>query len=262
MTMQKRNFRILEINGGSVRWAEGLQLEIPPTGEGYADAQVDDYGLLLGARQKSRGRKAYPWRPGVRFSLRARFSHSVDAMRGTAGFGFWNAPFGDPTVRRPALPQACWFFFASAPSDLPLNPQGAGRGWFAATIDASSSKALVLVPLAPPVLLFNQVAALRRRIWPEVARRLKISFAPVACEMRQWHQYELSWLPDGCTFTIDGEISLRTRYSPKGPLGFVCWLDNQYLWLTNRGRIGWGVLPTAQTQWLEVDDLRLEKVPL
>ena len=103
------------------------------------------------------GRGQYPWSPGTRLRLRARFSHPPDQLIGTAGFGFWNAPFGDPTVRRPALPQACWFFFASAPTDLPLAPAGPGRGWFAATMDATGGSALALIPLAPALLLLNQI---------------------------------------------------------------------------------------------------------
>ena len=82
--------------------------------------------------------------------MRARFSHTAGELRGTAGFGFWNAPYGDPTQRRAALPAALWFFFASATNDLPFAPPP-GHGWFAATLDATTPRALALVPLAPAV---------------------------------------------------------------------------------------------------------------
>lgn len=190
-------------------------------------------------------------------SLRARFSHRADQLQGTAGFGFWNAPFGDPTVRLPALPQAAWFFFASEPNDLPLAIDGPGRGWFASTVDAVAPRALLMAPFAPLVLLLNQFQRPRERLWPVVRRRLGISFAPLDVDLRRWHEYDLSWQPEGCRFQIDGRVVLQTPNSPRGPLGYVCWIDNQYMVATPRGRLGWGTLETAAEQWLEVADLRL-----
>jgi len=244
------DLRILELNGGQVRNEKTLCLSLPPTAGGYADAQVDDYG-------PASRRSHYPWRPGILLSLRARFSHGRDDLVGTAGFGFWNAPFGDPTVRIPALPQAAWFFFASQPSDLPFAEDGPGRGWFAATIDAGASSALLTVPLAPAVLLLNQFRGLRRRIWPWLRRRLNISYTQLPRLMTDWQGYKLHWYSDGCTFIVNDEIVLRTSFSPRGPLGFVCWIDNQYMVATANGRFRWGVLPTAKTQTLEIADLAI-----
>ena len=245
--------RILEVNGGIVRQDPNWQLILSPVSDGYADAQIDDYGL------DGNGRSQYPWLPGTYLSLRARLSHSTDQLTGTAGFGFWNAPFADPNVRWPALPQAAWFFFASKPTDLPLALEGPGRGWFAATIDASTTAALALIPLAPAVLILNQISSLRQRIWPAVRRRLQISYAPISCKTEVWHSYALSWRPDGCAFLIDGRLVLETSFSPQGPLGFVCWIDNQYLIATNRGRFAWGKLPTRYRQVLEVRDLHISR---
>jgi hypothetical protein len=253
--MMQTRLRELAINSGVVTAVApaAWRLRLPPTPAGYADAQIDDYGLV-GA-----GRRHYPWSPGTRLRVQARFSHPAGALLGTAGFGFWNAPFGDPTVRRPALPQAAWFFYASAPGDLPLAPQGPGRGWFAATLDAAAPRALALIPVAPLVLLLNQVAALRRRLWPTVQRRLGISFAPLDASMTVWRSYELAWRADGCVFTVDGRVVLQTPFAPRGPLGFVCWIDNQYLAVKAHGRYAWGVLPTSTEQWLEVAALQLER---
>ena len=244
--------RRLEINGGRVSGEEKLQLYLPPIAQGYADAQIDDHGMAL-------GRKAYRWRPGTSLSLRARFSHGADELRGTAGFGFWNAPFGDPTVRTPALPQAAWFFFASRPSDLPFALEGPGRGWFAATIDAGHRGALTVMPLAPLFLLLNQSRQLRARLWPHLRHRLRISFAPIDLPLTDWHHYELQWRPQGCTFAVDGKMILQTAYSPRGPLGFVCWVDNQYMVVTPWGRLRWGLLDIPDTQWMEVDELQIQR---
>ena len=244
--------RVLEVGGGRVAGAGPLRFTLPAGVTGYADAQLDDYG---GPRPPNTPRFAH--RPGVALSLRARFSHPADELRGTAGFGFWNAPYGDPTTRRPSLPAAAWFFFASPPNDLPFAPEP-GRGWFVATLDATTPRALALIPLAPPVLLLNQFAPLRRRLWPAVGRRLGIAAAPLAVDPRDWHAYCLEWRRDGCRFLVDGAPVLTTPTAPRGPLGFVCWLDNQYLVLTPRGRFRAGVLPVEQEQWLEVSDLTVE----
>ncbi len=249
--MSAQQFRQVEINGGRVERGECLRLILPPTAGGYADAQIDDYGET--AIDRKRRRRDYPWRPPVSMHLRARFSGPSGQLLGTAGFGFWNAPFGDRAVAGLAAPQACWFFFASPPSDLPLAALGPGRGWFAATLDATTSRAWSMAPLAPIVILLNQVDWLRSRIWPAVRQRLGITYAQLELPIEQWHTYELIWRVDGCRFIVDGQMMLQTTLAPLGPLGFVCWLDNQYLIATNRGRLKWGVLPTRQEQWLEVE---------
>ncbi len=249
-------WRRLALNGGRVSDDPHWRFQLSPVETGYADAQIDDYGWASGQRPW-RVRRHYPWLPGVVMRLRARFSHSAGTLLGTAGFGFWNAPFGDPTVPWPALPQATWFFYASHPSDLPLAADGPGRGWFASTIDATTGRALALMPAAPLVLLLNQFAPLRRRLWPGLRRRMSISFAPLPVSMTAWHTYELQWLPDGCCFLVDGETMLQTPFSPRGPLGFVCWLDNQFLVLGRNGRFRYGVLPISVPQWLEIADLSI-----
>jgi hypothetical protein len=244
-------WKTLEVNGGRVEGGEVLRLWLPAAVKGYADAQIDDYS--------DRSRRHFPWRPGVVLRLQARFSHESGALLGTAGFGFWNSPFGDPRQSVPTLPQAAWFFYGSAPNDLPLAPAGPGRGWFAATLDATSWTALALAPLAPPVLLLNQVGALRRRLWPTVQRGLGISYRQIAQPMTAWHDYRLTWQPGGCAFHVDGRLLLETNYSPRGPLGFVCWLDNQYMVATPRGRFAWGTLTPTETQWLEIRGLEVAK---
>ena len=242
-------WRALAVGGGLVGGDRLLRLALPAGAGGYADAQIDDYG---GPRPPGAPRFAH--RPGVVLSLRARLS--AGELRGTAGFGFWNAPYGDVTQRRPALPAAVWFFFASSPNDLPFAPPP-GHGPFAATLDAATPRALALLPLAPAALLLHQVAPLRRRLWPAIRRRLGIAAAPLAALPGEWHDYRLEWRRDGCRFLVDGAAVLATDHSPRGPLGFVCWIDNQYLVLTPRGRFRAGVLPLANEQWLEVSDLAL-----
>jgi hypothetical protein len=246
--MDAPDWRVLELNGGSVEAGPLARFRLPAGATGYADAQIDDY---------SGAGPGFARRPGVMLSLRARFSHAADALRGTAGFGFWNAPYGDPSRRRLALPQAAWFFFASPPGDLPFAPGTPGRGWFAGTIDARRAPALALLPLAPAVLALNQIAAIRRRLWPAVRRRLGIYAVPLDGDMRLWREYSLEWRPAGCRFVVDGQVVLETPHAPRGPLGSVCWLDNQYLALTPRGCFRAGTLRPLEAQWMEIADLRL-----
>ena len=213
---------------------------------GYSDAQIDDYAGLA--------RRRFPWRPPLKLTVRARAS---GRLVGTAGFGFWNNPFS-PLGGAPALPSAIWFFFASPPSDLPLALGVPGHGWKAACIDATRPAALAWAPLALPVLLANRAPALYRRIWPCVQRGLRIAEAPVAALDRQWREYTIEWRVDSARMLLDGAPVLEADRPPRGPLGFVAWVDNQWMIATPRGRFGWGLLD-AQAQWLDLALIRVEQ---
>ena len=78
--------------------------------------------------------------------------------------------------------------------------------------------------------------------------------------MNHWREYKLLWESEGCTFYADGENVFQTTYSPHGPLGFVCWIDNQYMVVTAHGRLRWGILSTDHPQSLEIAELRLERI--
>jgi len=106
-------------------------------------------------------------------------------------------------------------------------------------------------------VLGNRSERLRRRLWPWVQHRLGISFAPINVDMTEWHDYRLAWRPDGCSFWVNGRLLLQTPHRPTGPLGFVCWIDNQYMIVTPHGRMASGVLSTTFSQWLEVSELEM-----
>lgn len=248
-----KGFRVLEINGGKVHQTEEIRLEIPADVSGYTNAQIDDYGGLK--------RRDYLWQrqSGAELTLRARFSHPAEQLSGTAGFGFWNAPFGDPTTPWPTLPQAAWFFVAAPPGDLPLNPNGPGQGFFASTLDATTMRAIALAPLAPPVVLLNHVPTFRHSVWPKVQERLGMSYQQIdQIDITAWHSYRLIWNTNGSQFFIDDDLLISTTQSPRGPLGFVCWIDNQFMRLTSTGRMSAGARTVLKTQWLEIEDLRLK----
>jgi hypothetical protein len=77
--------------------------------------------------------------------------------------------------------------------------------------------------------------------------------------MAQWHTYVLEWRKDRCHFGLSGcpEVTLEAP-SPQGPLGFVMWMDNQYLTVAPWGRLRWGLLDVPDRQWMEVDELEIE----
>ena len=223
------------------------RLSLPKTDKSiYSDAQLDNYAGLP--------RRLFPQRPPVYLSLRARFSS--ENILGTAGFGFWNHPFA-PNSGSPTLPRALWFFFASPPSNMQLALDVPGFGWKAAAIDATRPAALAIAPLAPLVLLLNQSRKIHRKIWPFVQRRLHIAEQPLDLSiMSAWHSYSIDWQTNRVQFRIDDQIVLNTDRSPRGPLGFVAWLDNQFAVVTPRGQINFGLLNIDHEQWLEIDDLR------
>jgi hypothetical protein len=243
------NLHVTGVGGGLVRTAEGLRFLNPPgDGRGYCNAQLDDYQGLA--------RRSFLWRPPLRLRVSARFSHPAGELLGTAGFGFWNDPFGMTGRRVPALPAACWFFYASPPSDMALAQGVPGAGWKAATLDARTAGAAVHLPLlalAAPLLRRRRFYA---RIWPRIQRALRIAEAPLALDMTTWHNYELRWDLTAVHFRVDGRTVLMAP-APAGPLGLVVWLDNQWLVARPEGALRGGVLARRETQRLEIREWEL-----
>ncbi len=217
----------------------------------YSDAQLDDYHSLP--------RRKWPWRPPLKMQVRARASHA--ALAGTAGFGFWNDPF-TLTGGINALPEAVWFFYASPPSNMALVPGVPGWGWKAAIVHAARADALLQsVPTAASVLwarLAGRTQAAARWV-----KRISGAYeAALSLDCTAWHTFDLEWQRDGATFRVDDELVLRTPYSsvPRGPLGFVTWVDNQYAVATPRGEFRFGTLDAPGQQWIELDWISIEEI--
>ncbi len=240
------------VNGGTVAAAgSGIRFTNPAaSGNTYINAQIDDYRGLR--------RSAFTWRPPLVLSIRARFSHHAKGLQGTAGFGFWNDPFMMTTLRPPTLPQALWFFFASAPSDMALAQGVPGRGWKAATIDARRPAFLALAPTAPLALPLMHSPWLYEKLWPTAQRALGVHEALLDVEMRDWYEYVIVWHDAHVEFRIDGTRVLEARPTTGGPLGLVIWLDNQVMIVTPQGKIRHSLLARTEAQWMEIEQLAIE----
>jgi hypothetical protein len=224
-------------------------VNVDTTRKQAAVAQIDDYEGLP--------RRHHLWRPPLTMRVRARFSHPAGQLSGTAGFGFWNDPFLMTGLRVPALPRALWFFYASPPSNMKLDIGTPGQGWKAATLDAGRASALLWAPLAPLLIPLMNVRRLYRAIWPHTQRALCVCEGAIEADMTGWHTYLLEWKRESVRFEVDGQTVAACGTSPRGPLGFVMWLDNQSLVVTPWGKLRYRWLEAPGRQWMEVSDLSI-----
>lgn len=237
----------LQQGSGQVQHGDAIRLlRQSTTQEQYSNAQIDDY----------RG-GGLQHRAPLKLIIRATFSHPIDQLKGTAGFGFWNAPFA-PGSRRLRFPKATWFFFGSPPLNLPLALDVPGNGFKAATLDATHWPFFALLPTAPLGFLLMRIPPLYRRLWPIAQRAIRASEMPLTLDITQPHTYQLDWRRDDVVFSIDGATVHHSRYSPTGSMGFVAWIDNQYAIVTPQGNFGWGLVEESAPQWIEIEDLRIE----
>lgn len=228
------------------RWR--LSLPPGPAGE-YRWAQLDDYRGLE--------RTKFAWQPPAR--LEARLRVSDNALPGTWGFGLWNDPFsfnmglGGMARRLPVLPNAAWFFYASPPNYLALRDDHPAQGLLAATFSSPCIPSWMLSPLGLflPLLLIPATARYLRC----AARSLIVEEAVLArVDAAEWHDYRIEWLAERASFWVDGQLLLETGVSPRGRLGLVIWLDNQYLSFPPGGRLRAGTLACEAEAWLEIEE--------
>ncbi|MBE2182927.1 MAG: hypothetical protein IAE89_05845 [Anaerolineae bacterium] len=194
--------------------------------------------------------------PPLRLSLSAYCIGEPGELVGTAGFGFWNHPLSPERRRFPRLPRAAWFFFASKRSNMALDYDVPGSGWKCAVIDAINPRALALIPLALPAALAMQSKTLYAKLYPAVQRALKIDEHPLDLEiLREHHHYQIDWLIDRVSFSIDNHTVFETPFSPAGPLGLVIWMDNRLAVVTPQGHFGFGAEAVRREQGMVVEKI-------
>lgn len=242
-------WRLTESGAGVITRQGGqIQLTDRATPPGlYSNAQISDYAARADFRHQ----------PPLRLSVTA-WANTAD-IRGTAGFGFWNHPFMPNNLTGLRLPRAVWFFFAGRPNNIQLARDVPGHGWKTMTLDAARLPFLALLPAAPPGFLLMRLPALYRRLWPVGQWALGASdHALDARLLLERHTYTLDWYERRVTFAVDGAIVHQTSRSPRGRLGFVAWIDNQYAVVTPQGQFGYGVVPLASEQELTLEHIHLE----
>jgi hypothetical protein len=195
-------------------------------------------------------------------SLRARASHAQP--RGTLGFGLWNDPFtfslgqGGAGRKLPAAPQSVWFFYASPPSDLALDPPAPGHGWKASCLDSPQLPALILNALAAAGVVASRVPGLRTIVMSRALAAVRASEAALSVDLHDWHTYAFDWGTERASFAVDGARVLEAASPPRGPLGFVAWIDNQYAVASPEKGFRFGLVDVPEEEWLEIEGLRLE----
>jgi hypothetical protein len=110
-------------------------------------------------------------------------------------------------------------------------------------------------------MVLSRIPFLRATIVNTAKASLQTAEALLDVDLRAWHTYEIIWHPSELIFKVDGDILLSTEVTPRGPLGFVTWMDNQYAVATGEDGLKFGVLPVDETQWLEAEGLTIEKLP-
>jgi hypothetical protein len=229
------------------------RLQIPPGPAGvYRLAQLDDYTKLW--------RGKFRWHAPITLQFEAR--NPLASIPGTWGVGLWNDPFSlslglaGTTRRIPALPNTAWFFFASPPNCLSLRDDLPGAGSLAATFQSPVPQWPWLLGGAPglPLMLLPATARLIRR----VARRvIKQDAKTIHGAADAWRSYQITWLPDRVRFQVNQRKILNTRISPRGPLGLVLWIDNQYAAWPPSGKLAFGTLDTPDDAFIEIRRLRI-----
>lgn len=249
------NFEECKTEGATTERLPGdlWRLGIPAgQGDAYRVAQIDDYMNM--------SRRNFPWQAPLEMRLEARAS--APDLPGTWGFGLWNDPFSmgvlaGGRLRLPALPNTAWFFFASPQNYLSLRDDQPGHGQLAAAFRSPAWPSAWMIAGAPaaPLLAWRPTARLLRRLG---RRFLQQEAFDLALDPTEWHHYCLRCDRQGTQFWVDDAPVFATRLSPRGRLGLVIWVDNQYMALRPDGRAAYGWLANPEPAWIEVRSIFLQ----
>lgn len=254
----KPNLRAHQTPGAQVQSTAdgGWKLAIPSgSAKRYRLAQLDDY--MLHPRRK------FCWQPPLALELRARASRPD--VPGTWGFGFWNDPFSvslglkGAARRLPVLPNTAWFFFASPPNYLALSDDHPATGLLAAVFSSPNLPPLLLSPvlLTLPFLAWRFTARLLRRAARWLVNETAVSLND---DVTVWHSYRIELRLKHTDFWVDGEKRASVSIAPRGSLGLVIWIDNQYAAFPPDGRLRFGTLADDQDAYLEIENIEILKL--
>lgn len=243
------------VNGGRVERAGDLTRLILPAASHmtYADAQLDDY--------HAGSQRRFVNLPPQQLRLRARFSHPIGVLKGTAGFGFWNHPFTQ-AGGVVAPPQNAWFFYASPESDMRVVRDVPGHGFKAAVLntplparDAGGVRAAFGRATMAAGTLALKLPVISRLALEAARSIVSAREALLDVDITAWHDYDLDWRPDAAVFTVDGHEVLRAARPPRSALGLVIWIDNYRATASTSGDYAFACVDVPEPQWLEVRGL-------
>jgi hypothetical protein len=179
----------------------------------------------------------------------------------------WNDPFslslgfGGGSRRFPDLPNAAWFFFASPENYLSFRDDAPAQGFLAQTFRSPHipHPFLALAGVVFPLLLLPGLARCLRSLLRNI---IKEDCHQIECDVTQWQAYALEWRANRVIFHVEGTAVFETTNIPRGPLGLVIWIDNQYLAFPPDGRLAYGTLEVPDPAWLEVRGLSINDMPV
>lgn len=246
-------WKITETGDGAViRRHTSLHLTLTPdSSQRYHNAQISDYDPA---------QRDFKLVPPLRIDIHAYSSLHPNSMVGTAGFGLWNHPYA-PLERGWRFPQAIWFFFAAPPSNMALARGVPGSGWKAASLNARRAAFYSLLPLSLPGFLMMRVPALYRALWPVGQRSLAIHESLLTPDLlTAEHHYVIEWLPNEANFYLDGALIQRATGTPRNPMGFIAWMDNQYAIVTPQGQFHFGIVDIPRMQALVLKRIQISSL--
>jgi hypothetical protein len=233
--------------------AGSWRLSIPPTSAGhYQLSQLDDYS--------GQSRSRFNWQAPLRLQCSARASQSSHA--GTWGFGFWNDPFTanlwikGAGMRLPTLPNVAWFMHASPESQLTLQKSKRANGLLAAVFQAPLIPSAAFIPgyMFLPLALIPPAVRVALNAAEKIVRD---EFKIVNVDQTSWNSYRLDLHKDRAVFYLNDDQLFQTSGAPRGRLGSLVWIDNQYAGIDPNGKIKAGALEIREPAWMEIKDWQI-----
>jgi hypothetical protein len=125
---------------------------------------------------------------------------------------------------------------------------------------ATFSAPLIPAPFFAVVAPFLPLLAWKRSArWLRKAARFLVreDAASLSLDLTAWHTYRLVCREDRAFFWVDGAPVFETAIVPRGRLGLVIWIDNQFAAFPPNGQMSFGTLAAQSPAWLEIADLAL-----
>jgi len=138
-----------------------------------------------------------------------------------------------------------------------------GTGFKCAVFDAGNWAFFSLLPFAPIGALLMRIPVLHRLLWPLGQRPIGVDEYRLETEtLKTPHRYGIAWHRNEVVFEVDRSVVFRTRRVPRGRLGFVAWVDNQYAVVRPQGTLRFGLTRAEQPQHLFIRDIELTSLTL